>query len=152
MYGKKFSRDTNERTSLFRNLVTALLTHGTIETSESKAKAIKGLVDKIINLAKSKNTQRLLQSYITNKSLQERLIKEITPKLGSRVSGYTSLIRVGKRLGDNATMVRMSLIGAEDLSPVIAAAAEVKTEKVSVKQKVTKTKTQVVTKTKSAKK
>lgn len=103
---------------LFKNLVQSLLLHGTIKTSEKKAKAIKGLIDKIINLAKNKKRQHLLQHYLVNKDLQERLIKEIVPKLESRTSGYTSLIRLGPRLGDNAMMVRMSLIGTEKMKPI----------------------------------
>ncbi len=115
VYGKKLGRDKNERTALFKSLVQELILHGTITTSESKAKAIKGLVDKIITLAKSKNTQRLLQVYFSNKLLQERLVKEIVPKLGARVSGFTSMVRIGTRLGDRTTMVKLSIIGSEKI-------------------------------------
>lgn len=118
VYGKKLGKNKNERAALFKSLVHSLLTHGTIETSEAKAKAIKGLVDKIISSAKSKNTQRLLQMYLPNKSLQERLIKEIAPKLDDRVSGYTTLIRLGDRLGDRSMRVRMSIIHNEQLEPI----------------------------------
>ena len=123
VYGKKLGRNKNERTLLFKSLVQSLLTYGTIVTSESKAKAIKGLVDKVINLAKSKNTerkntQRLLQAYLTSKDLQERLIKEIAPKLDDRISGYTTLLKLGARAGDKTMMVRMSLIHNEELKPL----------------------------------
>lgn len=118
VYGKKLGRNKNEREALFKSLVQALFIHGTIETSESKAKAVKGLVDKVINLAKSKNTQRLLQSYLVSKVLRERLIKEIAPKLDDRVSGYTTLIRLGERLGDRSMRVRMSIIHSEQLKPI----------------------------------
>lgn len=118
VYGKKLGRNKDERDVLFKSLVQSLFTYGTIQTSEAKAKAIKGLVDKIINLAKSKNTQRLIQSFLSNKLLQERLIKEIAPKMQNRVSGYTSLVRMGRRLGDDTMIVRMSLIGAEEMKPV----------------------------------
>ncbi len=117
VYGKKLGRTKNERTALFKSLVQELILHGTITTSESKAKAIKGLVDKIITLAKSKHSQRLLSAYFSNKSLQERLIKDIVPKLESRTSGYTSLIRIGERVGDRTTLVKMSIIGSENLKP-----------------------------------
>ena len=114
VYGKKLGRNIDERSRLFKSLVSSLFTYGTITTSEAKAKAIKGMVDKIINLAKSKNSQRLLKAYFANKSLQERLIKEIAPKMASRVSGYTQMIRIGTRLGDQTTIVKMSLIGADE--------------------------------------
>lgn len=115
VYGKKLSRNKNKRTALFKSLVQSLFTYGTIETSESKAKAVKGLVDKIINLAKTKSPQRFLQAYFSNKLLQERLIKEIAPKLDDRISGYTTMLRIGTREGDRTTLVRMSLIHNEKL-------------------------------------
>ncbi len=118
VYGKKLGRNKNERTALFKSLVQSLFTYGTIETSEQKAKAVKGLVDKVINLAKSKNTQRLLQSYLINKNLQERLIKEIAPKLDDRISGYTTMLRLGERAGDRSTRVKISLIHSEELKPL----------------------------------
>lgn len=118
VYGKKLSRNKDERDVLFKTLVRNLFSYGTIETSETKVKAIKGLVDKIINLAKSKTSKQLLQRYLTEKGLQERLIKEILPKVGNRVSGYTTQVKLGRRLGDNTMMVRMSIIGAEELKPV----------------------------------
>ena len=117
VYGKKLGRNKNERTALFRSLVQELVLHGTITTTESKAKAVKGLVDKVINLAKNKNSQ-LLQTFFANKLLQERLIKEIAPKLENRVSGYTSMIRMGVRQGDQTRVVKMSIIGAENLKPL----------------------------------
>lgn len=118
VYGKHLGRNKDQRDTLFKSLVRSLILHGTIETSESKAKAVKGLVDKVINLAKEKHKAPRLQSFITNKNLQDRLIKEIVPKLGNRNSGYTSFIRLGRRLGDQTMMVRMSLIGAEELKPI----------------------------------
>ena len=129
VYGKKLGRNKDERTALFKSLVQSLFTYGTIETSEAKAKAVKGLVDKVINLAKSKNTerkntQRLLQSYLVSKVLRERLIKEIAPKLDDRVSGYTTLARLGERLGDRSMRVRMSIIHSEQLKPITKESSE----------------------------
>lgn len=98
IYGKHLGRDKDERDTLFKGLIQALLTYGTIQTTEAKAKSIKGLVDKVINLAKHKKIYHF------------GLTKEILPKLGNRTSGYTSLVKLGKRLGDQAMMVRMSLM------------------------------------------
>jgi len=139
VYGKKLGRTKNERTALFKSLVQELLLHGTITTSEAKAKAVRGLFDKIINLAKSKNTQRLLSQYLSP-VLQERLVKEVAPKLDNRTSGYTSMIRMGVRQGDRTTVVKMSIIGAENLKPLEKVAKKVtapKTEK-KVEKTVTK--------------
>jgi len=117
VYGKHLGRNKDARDTLFRGLVKQLLTYGTIQTSETRAKAIKGLVDKVINLAKEKKESRL-QAILTDKDLRGRLIKEIVPKLGNRTSGFTSMMRMGTRLGDQTTMVRISLIGAEELEPI----------------------------------
>ncbi|MBI3109746.1 50S ribosomal protein L17 [Candidatus Daviesbacteria bacterium] len=110
VYGKHLGRDKNERAALFKNLVGSLILHGSIQVSEAKAKAIKGLVDKIINQAKTPNTRRLLQTFLTSKKIQEKLIQEVIPVLKSRTSGYTSLVKLGPRQGDGAMMVRMSLL------------------------------------------
>lgn len=103
VYGKHLGRNKNQRQALFKSLVHSLFLHGTIHTSLAKAKAISGLVDKIINTAKKyPKTQAL----------------EFISKLGSKTSGYTSIVKMGTRLGDQTMMVRMSLIGAEELKPV----------------------------------
>lgn len=106
VYGFKLGRNIDERSRLFKSLVSSLFTHGTITTSEAKAKAIKGMVDKIINRAKLK------------KSFKLGLTKEILLKLDNRTSGYTSMIKVGNRWGDQTRLVKMSLIGAEELKPI----------------------------------
>ncbi len=117
VYGKHLGRNKDERRSLFNGLVRSLFSYGTIQTSEVKAKAIKGLVDKIINAAKDK-TSGQLQSLINDKEIRERLVKEIVPKLGVRTSGYSSMVKIGARSGDQTMMVKLSLIGAEELKPV----------------------------------
>lgn len=136
VYGKYLGRNKDQRRALFKSLMLSLFLHGTIETSEKKAKAIKGLVDKVINLAKEKHSQVRLGSFITNKDLRERLIKEIVPKISNRNSGYTSFVRLGTRLGDQTMMVRVSLIGAEELKPM----EKVTSNKVQVTSKKTETK------------
>ena len=110
VYGKHLGRNKDQRKTLFKGLVYSLLSHGTIQTSEAKAKAIKGLVDKIINSAK-KNPKSIPLD------LQE-LIGRIIPKLGTRTSGFTQVVRMGTRLGDQTMMVKMSLIGSEELKPL----------------------------------
>ena len=141
VYGKHLGRNKDQRRSLFKGLVYSLFSHGTIQTSEVKAKAIKGLVDRIINSAKENPKSVPLD-------LQE-LIGRIIPKLGARKSGFTTVVRVGTRLGDQTMMVKMSLIGAEELKPLekgstVATEANKKEKKtikaVRVKSKLSKTK------------
>lgn len=113
VYGKHLGRTKNERTSLFRNLIGSLLLHGSIQTTQAKAKAIKPAVDKIINQAKYENTKRLVGQFLTQKKVQEKLFQEVVPNLSTRNSGYTSMVKVGPRMGDNAMMVRISLLVSE---------------------------------------
>ena len=138
VYGKHLGRNKDQRKNLFKGLVYSLLSYGTIQTSEIKAKAIKGLVDKVINSAKSKNISKL-QSFVSDRNLRERLTGEIIPKLDKRTSGYTSVVRLGTRLGDQTTMVRMSLIGAEELKPM-AKESRIKQKELNKKTEEPKTK------------
>ncbi len=118
VYGKHLSRDKNERTALFRSLVRSLILSEKIQTTETKAKAIKGLVDKIINQAKTPATRRLVSQFITDKKVSEKLVKEIVPKLSGRTSGYTTVVKLGRRLGDGAMIVQMSLVEGKKESKV----------------------------------
>lgn len=87
----------------------SLFLHQSIQTTESKAKAVKGLVDRIITQAKVKNHRAQIPTFINSKQAQEKLT-EVLPSLANRNSGYTSIVRVGQRKGDGAMMVRMSLL------------------------------------------
>lgn len=136
VYGKHLGRNTNERKALFRNLVQSLFIHGHIQTTESKAKAIKGLVDKIINQAKNEESRRLLSSFITQPDVREKLVNEIAPNMKERDSGYTSIVKLGPRLGDNATIVRMDLI--EDIKKPQEGKKVKVTEKKIVKETIEK--------------
>lgn len=110
VYGRGLGRDKNQRRALFKGLIKSLLISETINTTESKAKSVKGLIDKIINQAKNPSTKKLVSQFLTNKNITEKLFKDLVPRLGERNSGYTSVVRTGKRLGDGASMVRMSLL------------------------------------------
>ena len=117
VFGKILSRDANERKSLLKNLVSSLITYGYIKTTESKAKAVKGLVDKLVTQAKndSKNTQGLLMAFFQNKKVVDKLMGKIAPSCHNRQSGFTRIIRLGQRVGDRALMVRMELVEGEKL-------------------------------------
>lgn len=110
VYGRHLGRNSDERTALFKNLVRSLIISEKIHTTEAKAKAVKGLVDQIINQSKSKNTQRLVSQFLANKTVEEKLFKNLTPRLQNRTSGYTSIIKLGRRFGDGAPIVQMQLL------------------------------------------
>ncbi len=110
VYGKKLSRSKNERLALFRGLIRSLILQGTLTTTEAKAKAIKGTVDKLITASKKNSSAslRLIESAIIQAEVAKKLIEEITPKFKTRHSGFTSTVRLGTRPGDGAMMVKMS--------------------------------------------
>ena len=110
VYGRKLGRNKNERAALFKSLVRSLVISEKIQTTESKAKAIKGLIDKLINQAKSPTTRYMVSQFFSNKQISEKLFKDITPRLKDRDSGYTSMIRMGRRQGDGAQIVQISLL------------------------------------------
>ena len=137
VYGKKLSRNKNERTGLFKNLVQSLVQHEKIETTEAKAKAIKGLIDKIINQAKTPSTRRLVSQFLIQKKTQEKLFNELLPRLVTRTSGYTSTVKMGRRLGDGTMMVQIRLL-VEEVKKETKRQSEKVEKKVSTKKVVKK--------------
>ena len=113
VFGRKLKRDTNERKALFKSLLSSLTLHHRIRTTEAKAKAIKGEADKIVTLAK-RGSQRLLTSYLTEEAIR-KFTSEIAPRFTQRQGGYTRIIRLERRLSDNAQMVLMEWV--EESSP-----------------------------------
>jgi large subunit ribosomal protein L17 len=107
IFGRKLNRDVKERKALFKSLISSLILYGKIKTSLAKGKAIKGFIDKLVSLAKRGTSSAFtqIQSFLGKKKLSEKLIKEIVPKYQERVSGYTTLKRVGKRDSDAAEEV-----------------------------------------------
>lgn len=110
VYGKHLSRSKDQRTALFKSLVRSLILEESIKTTLPKSKAIKGLVDKIITHAKSETSKRMVAQFLPHKVVLDKLNNEILPRLTSRTSGYTSMVKIGPRLGDGAMIVKMSLI------------------------------------------
>lgn len=109
---KHLSRNTEQRKSLFKNLLLSLFEHGQIETTEAKAKAIKGLADKLVYRAKAGTlpARRLIGRFFGTRSAVNRLVDEVAPAMGDRTSGFTRIIRLGKRKGDDSMMVKMELV------------------------------------------
>ncbi len=117
--GKKLARSRSHRKALFRNLLSALILHGEIKTTESKAKAIRRLFDRLVTKGKSGTLQarRIVAAFLNNKKAVNKLVDEIAPKVKDRPGGFTRMIRLGKRKGDDAMMVKLELVekpGAEE--------------------------------------
>ena len=117
VFGRQFSRDTNERKSLFKSLLNSLILDESIKTTLKKAKAIKGDIDKIINKAKRGNEKlavQLLQRSLGTTAMN-KVIKDLAPRLSDRTSGYTRIIKLGRRFSDNAPMVIMEWVVKKEL-------------------------------------
>jgi len=102
---------------LFRSLVGSLILHESIETTQTKASAIKGLVDTLIvkSKQKSESSKKIVNAYLPQSTLVKKLTEEIAPRYTDRNSGFTSTVKLGRRLGDGAMVVRMSLVEADKL-------------------------------------
>jgi len=110
--GRQLGRDTNHRRALFRNLVTSLFEHERIETTEAKAKEIRGIADRIVSLGKQGDlaARRRAGSYLMNPKIVSKLFAEIAPRFAKRPGGYTRLIKTRVRYGDGARMAVVELV------------------------------------------
>lgn len=112
VFGRKLNRDHNARKSLFKNLISSLIDNGQITTTEAKAKAVRGLMDKLVTRAKlgTLQSRRLLESFLQDKDLVNKIVDEIAPKFAGRPGGFTRILRLERRYGDNAEMVKMEFV------------------------------------------
>lgn len=126
--GYKLGRVTQHRWALFRNLLVALFRHERIQTTEAKAKAVRGLADHMITLAKRDNlhARRQVLSMVPDTEVVGQLFGTIAPRFGDRNGGYTRLIKAGRRPGDNAPMVLLELVDRTETPKDKAGKAEKK--------------------------
>ena len=113
--GRKFKRSPSHRRMLLRNLATALLEHGRIETTLAKAKELQPYTEKLISQARggfNLNEFRRVLAVVTKKDVAFKLFKEIGPRFHGRPGGYTRIYKLAKvRQGDAAPMAVISLLG-----------------------------------------
>lgn len=109
-------RKTAHRKSMLANMACSLIEHKRINTTLTKAKALKVFVEPIITKAKSDTThnRRLAFSSLRNKYAVTELFGPVAQKVGDRPGGYTRIIRMGNRLGDNASMAMIELVDFND--------------------------------------
>jgi large subunit ribosomal protein L17 len=113
--GKKLGRDSAHRKALYSNLTVSLLTHGRIQTTEAKAKAVKPYAEKLITLGKrgDLHARRQALAELRANDIVHTLFDEIAPRFAERPGGYTRIIKLGPRLGDAAEMVYLELVDYE---------------------------------------
>ncbi|HZP38512.1 MAG TPA: 50S ribosomal protein L17 [Methylomirabilota bacterium] len=110
--GFKLGRVTNHRWALFRNLLVALFRHERIMTTEAKAKAVRGLAEHMVTLAKreSLHARRQVLAMVPDTEVVEKLFDTIAARFSERHGGYTRIIKAGPRPGDRAPMVLLELV------------------------------------------
>ena len=113
--GRHLGRNSAQRKALFRGLVTQVLQHERIETTEAKAKAVRSDVEKMITLAKrgDLHARRLAMRTVQDKKVVEKLFDKLGPRFADRNGGYTRIIHLGARHGDAAEMVLLELTERE---------------------------------------
>jgi large subunit ribosomal protein L17 len=117
--GRRLGRDAAHRKALFRNLITDLIRHERITTTEAKAKAIKPEAEKLITMARQSlqadrgqqvHARRAALRVLTDKEVMFRLFDEVANGFADRPGGYTRIVRLGPRRGDGAQMVVLELV------------------------------------------
>ena len=118
-HGKKIAhlgRTASHRKAMMANMASSLIEHKRINTTVAKAKALKKFVEPLITKAKSDTThnRRVVFSALRNKYAVSELFRDIAEKVADRPGGYTRIIKVGSRLGDNASMALIELVDFND--------------------------------------
>ena len=114
-HGKKIARlgrKTAHRKYMLANMASSLIEHKCINTTVTKAKALKRFVEPLITKSKNDSThnRRIVFRYLRNKLAVSELFRNISQKIGDRPGGYTRIIKLGNRLGDNASMAMIELV------------------------------------------
>jgi large subunit ribosomal protein L17 len=142
--GRQLSRNSPHREAMFRNMVTSLMVHGRIQTTEAKAKELRRYAEKVITLAKrgasgsDANAKarrihliRQARHWVRDEEALNRVFTEYAERYKTRPGGYTRILKLGFRPGDNAAMALIELVDhpAKAAAPVVEAEAPVSDEK-----------------------
>jgi large subunit ribosomal protein L17 len=109
---RKLNRTSSHRLAMFRNMAVALLTHEAIKTTLPKAKELRRIVEPLINLGKTPTlaNKRLAFARLRDREIVLKLFADIGPRYAERNGGYTRVLKMGFRQGDNAPMAFMELV------------------------------------------
>jgi large subunit ribosomal protein L17 len=105
-------RTSSHRKAMLSNMATSLILHKRITTTTAKAKALRTFVEPLITKSKEDSThsRRVVFSYLKDKTAVAELFREVSPKVAERPGGYTRILKIGNRIGDNADMCIMELV------------------------------------------
>jgi len=114
--GKQLGRNTSHRRAMYRNMVTSLLAHEQIETTDAKAKAIRPIAEKMITLAKrgDLHARRQAIAYMKDKAVIHKLFDQGKDRYLDRQGGYVRIVKKGVRKGDGAPLSIVQLVSADD--------------------------------------
>lgn len=145
IFGRKLSRSRPAREALFSSLARALILSGRISTSKAKAKAVQGEIEKMVTLARKGGVfarRTVLARLDNDKFACDLLFQKVTPLFSKRSSGFTRIVALGVRRGDNAPIVRIEWTETVDYSKQTTVKsgkeAKEKVEKEPAKKKQTK--------------
>lgn len=126
--GRKLNRSSSHRKALFRNLVTSLIEHEHVKTTDAKAKELRRIADRMITLAKrgSLHARRQAAAFVRTRKAVSKLFDEMATRFRDRPGGYTRVVKIGIRHGDAAPM---SVIELTDRGDAAKAEAEKKRER-----------------------
>lgn len=130
--GFKLGRNTSHRRAMLRNLVTSIILNDRVQTTITKCKASKPLVEKMITLGKrgDVHARRQAAAYLMTPNAVDRLFATVAPRYGARNGGYSRVVRTGPRKGDASEMAFIELLGAEqELNEKAQKRAEARTKR-----------------------
>jgi len=121
---RKLNRTTSHRLAMLRNMCNSLLTHEAIKTTLPKAKELRSVVEPLITLAKESTlaNRRLAFDRTRDRAVVSKLFDELGPRYKARPGGYTRILKMGFRVGDNAPMAFVELVDRPEPAPAEDAA------------------------------
>ena len=110
--GRRLDRTTEHRTAMLKNMATSLFLHERIRTTTPKAKELKRFAEKVLTLARKGTAHARRQAHVEIRDVEvlNKLFETLGPRFASRPGGYTRLVRVGRRAGDNAELAIIELV------------------------------------------
>src|SRR5210317_2366178 len=113
--GRKLGRNTSHRKAMMRNMVTSFFDCEKITTTDARAKELRKMAEKLITMARrgDLHSRRLVMQVISDKKVVAKLFDTIAPRYSERPGGYTRIIKLGHRSGDNASLSMIELVEEE---------------------------------------
>jgi len=110
--GKKLGRDASHRKALYSNLAGSLIVHGRVRTTESKAKAVRPVAEKMITLGRRGDihARRQALAFLRSQEVVHQLFADVAPRFADRPGGYTRIVKIGTRPGDSAPMAYLEFV------------------------------------------